>query len=207
MNNNFFQKNIDWSYPTPANSWDKFIGPGATKSEQTLMLLPTVLLTAALLVWVAVQGIQWSVGQYLVGGLLAFDLIGGVITNATAPAKRWYHRPEQNTTQHLKFIALHGIQLFLVTWIFNDLNWVFFVSTYVYLLLTAWLILRTPLYLQRPVAFGFYILTLLLHFNFLASVQGFGSIPGLEWFMPIFFFKLLISHLLVEEPYRPKYES
>ena len=204
MNNDSFHKNIEWNYPTPTTSWDKFVGPGATKSEHLLMLLPTVLLTALLLGWAAWQEVQWSIWQYIIAGFLAFDLIGGVITNATAPAKRWYHRSEQNLTQHLKFIALHGIQLLLVTCFFNDFNWWFFAGTYGYLFAAAFLVLKTPLYIQRPVAFGIYTITLLLWTSFLTSVEGFGSIPGLDWFVPVFFFKLLISHLLIEEPYRPQ---
>lgn len=204
MNNT--QKNIEWNYPQPANSWEKFIGPGATKGEQTLMLLPTVLLTAGLLIMIPVQGIQWNVWQYLVAGLMAFDLVGGVITNATSTAKRWYHRPGQGTAKHLQFVAVHIFQLFLITWAFNDLNWIYLISVYGYLMLSSWIILQVPLHLQRPLAFGIYTLTLMLHYSFLTSVEGFASIPGLEWFIPVFFFKLLISHLLTEEPYRPEKE-
>jgi hypothetical protein len=30
---------------------------------------------------------------------------------------------------------------------------------------------------------------------------------GLEWFLPLFYLKLLVSHLPTEEPYRPAAES
>ncbi|MHA1379184.1 MAG: hypothetical protein ACTSRG_12450 [Candidatus Helarchaeota archaeon] len=30
---------------------------------------------------------------------------------------------------------------------------------------------------------------------------------GLEWFVPVFFCKLLIAHILREEPYRPENEK
>lgn len=39
-----------------------------------------------------------------------------------------------------------------------------------------------------------------------AIVMGlcvFAPTPGLEWFIPLLFLKLLISHLLREEPYLP----
>lgn len=203
MKNNFSQRHIEWNYPEPTGSWEKFIGPGATQGEQTLMLLPTILLTIGLLVWVPIQGIQWSIWQYIAAGILAFDLVGGVITNATSTAKRWYHRAEQSAGKHLQFVAIHILQLFLVTWLFNDLNWVYLFSVYAYLMLSSWAVLKLPLHLQRPAAFGIYTLTLMLHYSFLSGIAGFTAIAGLEWFIPVFFFKLLISHLLTEEPYRP----
>jgi len=32
---------------------------------------------------------------------------------------------------------------------------------------------------------------------------GVAPIPGLEWFLPIFHLKLLVSHLIKEAPFRP----
>ena len=64
-------------------------------------------------------------------------------------------------------------------------------------MLASLLILRSPLYLQRPVAFSVFGLGLLAN-TYLAAPT-----PGLEWFLPIFLLKLLLSHLLREEPYRP----
>ena len=57
--------------------------------------------------------------------------------------------------------------------------------------------MATPLYLQRPVGLGLYA----------AAVIGSGHLlqptPGLDWFLPLFFLKLLVSHLIFETPFRP----
>jgi hypothetical protein len=129
---------------------------------------------------------------------LAADLIGGVITNATSSAKRWYHRRGQTNIHHLMFIAVHALQLFLVAWFFRDGDWTFFVTVYVYLLLAALLILNVPLYLQRPFAMLLFVDALLL------NAYLFEPVAGLEWFLPVFFLKLIVCHLLPEYPFQPR---
>lgn len=49
------------------------------------------------------------------------------------------------------------------------------------------IILKAPLYLQRPVAVSIYMVTLLLSFYI------FESPVNLEWFLPMLFFEFLIS--------------
>jgi hypothetical protein len=66
------------------------------------------------------------------------------------------------------------------------------------LLLAAFIVLRAPLYLQRPLAFGMVVIA------FLFNRYGFSPTMGLEWFVPFLFIKLLASHALREEPYRPR---
>lgn len=121
---------------------------------------------------------------------------GGVITNATNSAKRWYHREGQGFKQHFSFIAIHALQLFIVAWFFYPGFWLhFFGILYLYLLVSALVILLVPLYLQRPVAILFYGIVIL--------INNYAMIPieGMEWFVPVFFLKLLISHLLKEAPF------
>jgi len=36
------------------------------------------------------------------------------------------------------------------------------------------------------------------------TINCFAAPQGLEWFLPLFYLKLLISHVLREEPYRPE---
>jgi hypothetical protein len=69
-----------------------------------------------------------------------------------------------------------------------------------YMLVACVSILQVPLYLQRPVALTFYALSIVL------ATYSFEVPPGLDWFLPLFYLKLLISHVLREEPYRPDYE-
>lgn len=122
-------------------------------------------------------------------------MVGGVITNATSSAKRWFHRTGQTWQHHLAFVSIH---IFLVALLFRGSDWSFLAIASGYLIGASILILRTPLYLQRPVAFGLYGLALL------GNSYLFVPTLGLEWFLPLFFLKILISHLLKETPYRPE---
>ena len=85
----------------------------------------------------------------------------------------------------------------MVALLFREGDWGFFLSVSIYLLGASAIILWSPLYLQRPVALGLYGLALL------ANSYLFSPTPGLEWFLPIFFLKILVSHLLPETPYSP----
>jgi hypothetical protein len=193
--------NIDWTPPEPRRGllgeWDKFVGPGQTRAEFWLILIPSVVATLALAGYARLQGLNWNLVQTIVAMLLAFDLMGGVITNATSTAKRWYHRDGQGTVQHIGFIAVHAVHIFLVAWLFRGMDWLYFGVFYSCLLAASLIILSVPLYLQRPVAFLLYGGVVLISF------YRFSPTPGFEWFVPVFFMKLLLSHLLKEAPYRP----
>jgi hypothetical protein len=177
------------------SEWDKLVGPGQTRAEFWLILIPALLAGLAAPLYALLTGLGWTVAQLLVAGLIAFDLTGGVVTNATASAKRWYHRPGQGWLQHLEFVAIHALHIFLVAWLFRGGDWFFFGVYYAYLLAASLVINRIPLYLQRPVAL------LLLVVVWLINLYGLPPTTGLEWFVPIFFLKLLVSHLVKEEPY------
>ncbi len=129
--------------------------------------------------------------------LISFDLAGGIVVNTTSSAKRWYHRPEQGLRQHLGFIALHGLHLALVAWLFRDGDWRYVGATYAYLLLASSLIASTRLYLQRPLGVTLYAGSLVL------SNMIFSATPGLSWFLPFFYLKLLIAHMIKEAPFAP----
>lgn len=191
--------NINWTPPTPRNAWEKFIGPGATPAELWLQLGGGLLLVGliALYIFSRRAELNWSTSQTLVALFIALDMAGGVLTNATATAKRWYHRAGQGMREHLGFTAVHLLHLLLVAWLFRDGDWLYAGLFYGYLMLAAWLILRLPLYLQRPFALLLYCGILLL------NSTTFAATPGLEWFLPFFFLKLLISHLLKEAPFAP----
>ncbi|MBK8900419.1 MAG: hypothetical protein IPM53_04485 [Anaerolineaceae bacterium] len=195
---------IEWTPPEPrpglAGAWDKFIGPGATNAELWLELLGALGLTAVLTLINFTQRseLNWTTWQWLVFLLFAFDLSGGIITNATSGAKRWYHRPEQRFIDHVGFVALHGIHLAVVAWLFRDGDWLYFAIYYGWLLGGTAVILRTPLYLQRPLALLLYSGTLLLNSSLILPTAGLG------WFIPFFFLKLLVAHLLLEAPFQPE---
>jgi hypothetical protein len=194
--------NIDWNYPPPRPGWrkeiDTFIGPGVTRAELILEWIVSLAGGLGMLAYAFNQPLGWTGWQIALAVLLAFDLAGGVVTNATSSAKRWYHRAGQGLRQHITFIAVHGVHLALVASLFRDGNWAWAVGWFAFLMAASALILLLPLYLQRPAAFSIFGLGLLL------SIYVDSPISGLEWFIPVFLLKLLLSHLLREEPYRPE---
>lgn len=190
---------ISWTPPEPRAGWrgwwDRFIGPGATSAEVWLQLVGALGLTAALLVFTLPQA-AWSPLQVGVLALLAFDLSGGIITNATSTAKRWYHRAGQGWRQHLAFVLPHGAHLALLAWLFPGVGWLFALFSYLYLIAATLGVLFTPLYLQRPLALIAYAGALLLNAALAPPL-------ALAWFVPLLFLKLLVAHLLKEAPFRP----
>jgi hypothetical protein len=193
---------IQWTPPEPRKgmlgAWDKFVGPGATAAEEWLQLGGGLLVAMllGLFLFLRRETFEWSGLQTAIAALLAFDLIGGIITNATSAAKRWYHRAGHDSLRdHLSFIALHALHLLLVAAVFRDMDWAFFVVMFGFLLLATVAIVRSPLYLQRPLAFTLFCV------GFLIGTYLFVPVPGLEWFAPFFFLKLLVSHLVKEAPF------
>lgn len=197
--------NINWQYPPPRKgllgTLDRFIGPGATPAELWLQIMPPILAGVSAPIYAIMTNSGWNIIQLVVVGLLAFDMIGGIITNATSTGKRWYHRERQGFWQHFIFTAVHIFHLFIVAWLFRALDWGYFVTTTLYLFGASAIILKSPLYLRRPGAYLCYALSLLI------NIYGFKPTVGLEWFLPFFYLKLLVSHLLREEPYRPLGET
>ena len=114
--------NIDWKYPEPRTgligSLDRFIGPGATKAEIALQLIIPLFAVIAAPLYALTQDIEWSAIQFIACALLAGDMVGGFITNATSTAKRWYHRDGQTFANHFRFITTHLVHLLLVSWLY-----------------------------------------------------------------------------------------
>ncbi len=195
----------NWNFPPPrsglAGAWDRFVGPGATRAEAGLQSILPILAGIAAPWHAARSGVGWNTAQYAVGALLAMDLAGGIVTNATSSAKRWYHRAGQGLGAHVSFVALHLLHLLLVSWLFLQVDWTWVLLTGGYLLAAATVVLLVPLYLQRPVGMTAYAIAALL------SLYAFRQPPGLEWFLFLFYFKLLVCHLPREEPYRPARET
>lgn len=194
---------IDWHYPEPRTGWrgewDRFMGPGMTAAELWLAWGVTLAAVTAVTLY-AVLGSNWTWWQAAVVILMAGDLAGGVVVNAMSTAKRWYHRPGQRKWDHFKFVLVH-LHPFVLALLFAEWDWLTALLVYSCLLLATAVILNIPLYLQRPTAVTLFAGVILLNLYLLPVI------PGLEWFVPIFFLKLLISHVLREEPYRPEKEE
>jgi hypothetical protein len=180
--------------------WDRLIGPAATRAESALIALWAVLCAAAVVAYALVAGLSWSALQLTVLALLALDIGGGVPANASNSAKRWFYRSEQGFREHFGFPLIH-LHPFALALLFPGFGWGTATVVYAYLLLASAVVLVAPLYLKRPVAFVLYCVALL------AGLYVLDVPPGLEWFVPLFFLKLLVAHLLPEEAYRPSREE
>lgn len=192
----------DWNCPPPRpgfRGWlDRITGTEATTAELLIQFVPPLIFAIAAPIYAQTLAVDWTYLQLGLISLLGFDLLGGVLTNATSSAKCWFHREGQTWQHHLTFVSIHIFHISLVALLFRNADWGFLAIASSYLIGSSILILWTPLYLQRPVAFGLYGLALL------GNSYLFAPTVGLEWFLPLFFLKILISHLLKEIPYRPE---
>jgi hypothetical protein len=76
------------------------------------------------------------------------------------------------------------------------LDWLYLAIVFGLIAAAALIVIATPLYLKRPVS-----LTLLC-VALLASIYIITPVPGLEWLPPFLFLKLVVAHIVREEPYR-----
>jgi hypothetical protein len=126
----------------------------------------------------------------VLGALIGADVIGGAVCNMTETTKRWYHRPERRPRDHLSFIALHLLHVVAVAWAFRGTGFdvAYALTIGGWLLASAILVLYAPAALRSPLATTLYAVALGL------SLYALGPTPGLEWFVPLLFVKLLIGH-------------
>ncbi|MFE4632921.1 hypothetical protein ACFRJ1_06035 [Streptomyces sp. NPDC056773] len=199
---------ISWEIPaTPpglAGRLERFMGPGKSRSEsavETIGLLGCALLLAAGL-WTSGAARDWSTAQLVVVVLAGLDLIGGVLTNASNSAKRWYHRagPEARRAR-LLFVPAHllhlgAIGLFVLS---GDITWTLVNAAL--LLGGAAVVEFAPVHLKRPVAMALLMAAVLVNLFWL-------PVPAaLAWFAPLFFLKLLVCHLVPEAPLEGKRDA
>ena len=189
----------EWSYPEPraglAGQWDRFVGPGATVSEQVLPVVVAILASVLVTAAAVSKDLGWTAAQYILAAVLAFDLFGGPATLATPSAKRWYHRPAASHASHLRFVSAHLLQIGLVAWLFRGGDWPWTAAIGAAVFLASAIVLATPLHLRRAVAYALACAGAAL------GLSVFESTPGLQWFVPVLFIKLVIAHSTIEEPY------
>ena len=187
--------------PIPRNgiqgSWDKFIGPGASWSEQLVALLPALAFTLVVVAMAWYQQADWYIGTYLVAALLACDMVGGIATTATLAARRWYHKAGQSTAQHLKFIVPHTAHLALFAWLFVEDSLLFFAVFTFWLVPGSLAIMSAPLNIQRSVAHLLVFGAVVLGLQFNMDMQ-------MQWFIPALFIKLFVSYLPLNETSQEK---
>ncbi len=195
---------IDWRPPEPRSgalgAWDKFVGPGATGAEENIQLVLGGLIAVAGLglFWLG-QGNTANWLQWVFVVVLALDIGGGIVTNSTSAAKRWYHRPGHGARQHLMFVGAHLVHIGLVAFLFAADPISYALGLGLVLMIGATIVVLIPLYLQRPMAIG--IATLIIMLGQLAPFE----IAGLNWFIPALMLKLILGHALKEAPFQPEH--
>ena len=195
---------IEWRVPqgTPAN-W--LMGAGSTQAERSVMWTGS-LAGVALVGVLAVRGEPggWAAWQYLLAAVLAWDLFGGAVSNASNSTKRQYFGPDfagaggvgRIVRRPIVFTALH-VYPFLIVALFPGGSWAWAAVMYGIALGGATVVDRlVPRYLQRPVAMLVFVAALLVT-PFLAAP------PGWAWFPVVYLAKLVLAHAVCEEPYRP----
>lgn len=184
--------NIRRPRPGPGGVLDRLVGPGATRAELALQfgVSAVAAVAAPFYAYGAVE--HWSLLQYAACCVLAFDVAGGIVTGSTSTAKRWYHRPGRGFRHHMAFVSIHVLHLAVVSWLFLSFDGWWLALTAAYLLGAAAVVLAVPKYLQRPAATTAYLGALLL------ATYAVARPIGLEWFLPAFYLKLLVSHLPAE---------
>ncbi|MFW9996123.1 MAG: hypothetical protein ACFFD4_29045 [Candidatus Odinarchaeota archaeon] len=190
-----------WDFREPRKGlkgeFDKFFGPDTNKKELTLILVTALAGGVLAVILPTLTGVEWwNIFQYIVVLVLSLDVLGGVVTNVSNSAKRWYHRPGQPTRNFYKFILphLHPVLLGMLFLPLED-GLLYGFGAYFFLILSATIILQVPVYYQRMTAFVLYTVSIYL------TMYLFPVIPALEWFLPVFYLKLLLGHLVREEPY------
>jgi hypothetical protein len=196
---------IEWAYHGEP---DPLFGTGATQVEKGLVWV-TALFTVLLYGYLYARGdLNWALWQYLVAGVIALDVGGGVVANSLNSCKRFYHSPvrmdEPGWVRWLKrpmtFVLLH-VHPFVVARLYGDGSWGAGLFWYGLLVISGLIVVRVPLYLRRPVAMALTLGALVIHGYVVPLASGFA------WLIPALFLKIVYGHLVREEPYRPPGES
>jgi hypothetical protein len=191
---------IKWDYE---GKTDYSSGTGAYTTEKVLGLSSSFVIPGFLLFHLKETAIAWSIWQILIALLLAFDVSGGLVSNALNSCKRFYHTPPKPIEGKLGIVMKHPvifsvlhIHPIIASLIYGDQDWSYGLTWYALFLVSVAIVLITPLYLKRPVSMLLIMLSVLVNFYVVEPV------PGFEWLMPLLFIKIVYGHLVREEPYR-----
>jgi len=197
---------VDWTVPDTGAGWsgriDRFMGPGKTRPEYVVEV-GGGLVCVALVAWLVLHTgayREWSALQTVICAVAALDLVGGVLTNATNSAKRWYHRGRPGATRaRLVFVAAHVIHLAALGLVVPQ-GLVWSATNAVLLLAGAGLIESVPVEIRRPVAMVAWIAAVTVNLVLLPLPTA------LAWVVPFLFLKLLVCHLVPEAPLRSQHD-
>ncbi len=129
---------------------DALFGARATTSEKTLALTTGALGALGMTAFGIASG--WAWWQVLLGAVLALDLVGGVVANATDSAKRDHHSGGRRITQRpILFAALH-VQPILIGLLFPEGSVWWGFGWYLATLAAVVAVTQSPQRLKRPIA-------------------------------------------------------
>lgn len=172
--------------------WDRLVGSNATVLENA-----GTLGSAALGAVIGAAGGNFSGDpgrlKRVTAAVMGADLIGGIWANATPTARRLYHGRGQGTRENLAFSAVH-LHPFLVAALYRERDWHFALTNYVYMLTATAIISKSPAPYRLAVALALYLGAVRMNSSLLNPT------PGLEWFAPVYFLKLLVSHAAGQTP-------
>ncbi|RJL19503.1 hypothetical protein [Bailinhaonella thermotolerans] len=169
---------------------DRLVAPGATSGEVVAGFGAAA--AGAVLALAIALGARLPPLSVAVVTVIAFDLYGGAVVNATRSAKRHFHRPGRTDRHRLAFVALH-LHPFVLAWAVPGVSWGAAATLYGLILAGALAVTAVPGALRRPTAFAA---------TALALTVGTSVVPfprELAWFAPVLLIKLLLSHLLPED--------
>lgn len=174
------------------NRPDWLFGTGATPAEK--MLAHSIAVLGALALAVAGRHLHWSWWQWLLGLLLVWDLVGGVVANGLDTAKRFYHSPLPPTTKRPARVLHHPvgftgahIQPILAGLCFPGGTWWWGALWYAWALVGAIVVEAVAERLQRPIALAMVV----------AGVMTAPLLPGpygLTWLPAVLLLKLVLAH-------------
>lgn len=193
--------NIDWTYEgTP----DPIAGTGASWAEHLLMWFAG-LGGAGLIIFLAHgHWVGWTWLETAIAAVIAFDLIGGAVAMNLNSAKRFYHSPPQPSERGMVLFMKRGFYLpathvhpMLIYFLYKPDAYLAGIAIYFATAVSVALVRLVPLYLSRPLAIFFVLLSVLVNAYVLRTV------PGFEWMLPVLFLKVVLGFGVREEPYRP----
>jgi len=181
-------------------------GFGATRTEHAIANY-AAFLAPVIMYFVSWKNLGWSITQIVVASILVIDMVGGVLTNSLGSMKRFLHSDKKLELSWLeklvraKFLfPLIHLQIFAAP-LFFDATWGYAIFWYASMMISIILIHHLPLYLHRPIALLIVMLSIMI------GPIAFVPPTGLEWLAPIYMIKLVLSHGVREEPYRPEGEQ
>lgn len=201
MTNSCQGARIDWTVPAGRPDW--LLGAGAVRAERRTVWGASAVAAGAAVAVAAAQDVTWSWWQWSLVLVLTLDVAGGVVANALGSAKRFYHSPvprglplpQRVVRDHVGFAALH-VHPFVVAALLPDASWPWAAAWYLASLAGTVAVVRAPLYLRRPLAAA--VVTVAVVAAPLVDAPA-----GLAWLGPVLVLKLVASHGVREEPYRP----